>query len=107
MQTPKPGAASTTTCPRAFSARSWHIYAITYILKSRSAEKITAHRKAVIKKAKGTWTPLVDALFDGAYLLEKQANESLAQAVEQGLLLFCWDGSRVTELTHIRNGGAA
>ncbi len=41
--------------------------------------------------------PLRDAMWDGWYLLRKEALEAAGVVLERGHILLCWDGTKVLE----------
>ena len=59
-----------------------------------------AHRLACLKPAP-TREALISALYSGYHELRKEAGHSAERALNRGLLLLCWPGTKVLE------GGAA
>jgi hypothetical protein len=80
--------------------RTQHIHAILYVEKTRAMARLGEMQCAQYRKTKFRHTRTSDALWAGMCALKDRCDELAACAQKHGLLLMCWEGSRVTEITN-------
>jgi hypothetical protein len=73
------------------------IHAICSIQTDRAIERIESLKTTACKKANFQSTPTVEALYAAQFALERELNQQLHNARNDGLLLTCWRGSSVEQ----------
>lgn len=76
-----------------------HIYAYCALKNDAAAARLTAMREAVLRKSKFAETPAALALWQGFLATEAAAEKNFKDACRAGELLFCWHGTKATEVS--------
>ena len=107
MQSPKPGAVSTTSQPSIqIDARTDHIYAIHYLQDIENLDNIQALHERLIRRARPNRQE-INGAWAGLCALGAAAHGNLRAAKADGKLLMCWEGSSVVNLPPVPQGGAS
>ena len=76
-----------------------YIHAYCALKNDAAAARLTAMRETVLRKSKFAETPSSHALWQGFITTDAAAKKDFTDARRAGELLFCWHGTRATEVS--------
>lgn len=100
QHTPAAGSGTSPATGAQEPPRTRHIFAILYVERLASLAVMHKLHTAGTKRARYQDTAYTNAIWNACCSLHYEASRHLSNAVKDGLLLFCWDGSKVVELTN-------
>ena len=99
QDTPAAGSGKTPAATSAKSLRTRHIFPILYLEALASLAVMHKLHVAGIRRARYQKTAYTHAIWRACSALQDDASKHLKNAREDGMLLFCWDGSKVVNLS--------